>query len=61
MENPRAFVVYPQITDKVAKMKRVKFDDPVEGPSTEKEVKKVKKHTLDSDEDDSSDGENSKQ
>lgn len=42
-------------------MKRVKFEEPVEGQSKEPvEVKKVKKHTLDSDEDDSSDDENVK-
>lgn len=39
-------------------MKRVKFEDPVEGGSGDKEAKKLKKHTLDSDEDDSSDEEN---
>lgn len=42
-------------------MKRVKFDDPGEGKSSAKEVKKVKKHTLDSDEEDSSDDEATKQ
>lgn len=43
-------------------MKRVKFEDPVEGGSGNKaeETKKLKKHTLDSDEDDSSDDENAK-
>lgn len=42
-------------------MKRVKFDESVAGGSGEKDVKKIKKHTLDSDEEDSSDEETPKQ
>lgn len=42
-------------------MKRVKFDDAVEGRSSDQESKRVKKHTLDSDEEDSSEGEDAKQ
>lgn len=56
IKNPR----FRSYSDKI-KMKRVKFDDPGEGKSSEKEVKKVKKHTLDSDEEDSSDDEATKQ
>lgn len=45
-----------------AGMKRVKIqEDPVAGGSGGVDLKKVKKHTLDSDEEDSSDEENQKQ
>ena len=43
-------------------MKRVKFTEPQEaGPSDKEEIKKAKKHTLDSDEEDSSDEETAKE
>lgn len=43
-------------------MKRVKFqEDPAAGGSGGADVKRLKKHTLDSDEEDSSDEENAKQ